>query len=248
MLNYVKLCGLSPATIFTDVIEIGPAAHFTCGGVKITKECKTNIEGLFAAGEATGGIHGANRLAGNAMTDIFVFGGVAGNQAGVYAKSRGKIGFSQEIRSLIGEEEKRVLSIVSRGDKRGLKPGVIRKKIEETMFTYVGFGRDERGLNKGISMLEGIRTEELPRVYPADRSRIYNYDWMHILELYNMMDTGEMIARGALYRKETRGCQNRMDFPERDDKNWLKHTLIKKEGKRITVSTCPQVRLSQVGE
>jgi succinate dehydrogenase/fumarate reductase flavoprotein subunit len=116
------------------------------------------------------------------------------------------------------------------------------------MFEYVGFGRDERGLNKGIGILEEMKKEELPRVYLADKSRMYNYDWIHILELYNMVDTGEMIARGALYRKETRGCQNRTDFPERDDKNWLKHTLIKRDRGKITVSSCPQVRLSQVGE
>lgn len=248
MLNYVKLCGLSPKKIFSGAIEIGPAAHFSCGGVKITTECKTNIEGLFAAGEITGGIHGANRLAGNAMTDIFVFGGVVGNQAGAYANSRGKVRLSKEIRSFIGDEEKRLLSIIGRGDKRGLKPNVIRKKLEETMFEYVGFGRDERGLNKGIGILQEIRSEELPKVYPADRSRIYNYDWIHILELYNMVDTGEMIARGALYRKESRGCQNRTDFPERDDQNWQKHTLIKKEGEAITVSTCPRTQLSEIGE
>jgi succinate dehydrogenase/fumarate reductase flavoprotein subunit len=77
---------------------------------------------------------------------------------------------------------------------------------------------------------------------------MYNYDWIHILELYNMVDTGEMIARGALYRKESRGCQNRTDFPERDDQNWQKHTLIKEEGERMTVSTCPRTQLSETGE
>jgi fumarate reductase (CoM/CoB) subunit A len=244
MLNYVKLCGLSPATIFTDVIEIGPAAHFTCGGVKITKECKTNIEGLFAAGEVTGGIHGANRLAGNAMTDIFVFGGVAGNHAGAYARSKGDIKLSKESQNLITAEEKRVFSILDREKRREFKPGPFREKIEETMFTYAGFGRDERGLNRGIGILEEMKREGLPRVYPTDRSRIYNYDWIHILELHNMVDTGEMIARGALHRKESRGCQNRTDFPERDDRNWLKHTIMKRDGERITVSTCPRVTVS----
>jgi fumarate reductase (CoM/CoB) subunit A len=162
MLNYVKLCGLAPKKIFSGAIEIGPAAHFSCGGVKITTECKTNIEGLFAAGEITGGIHGANRLAGNAMTDIFVFGGVAGNQAGIYSKSRDKVRLSKGITSFIGEEENRLLSIRDRRDKRGVKPDVLRKKLEEGMFEYVGFGRDERGLNKGIGILEEMKKEELP--------------------------------------------------------------------------------------
>lgn len=245
MLNYVKLCGLPPEKILTDVIEVGPAAHFSCGGIKINTECRTNLKGLFAAGEVTGGIHGANRLAGNAMTDIFVFGGIAGDQAGIYAKSRGKIKFSREMVRLVKKEEDQAISIMEREQKDGLKPGEIRKKLEETMFKYVGFGRDEKGLKKGLRVLEEIRAEALPRIYPSDRSRIYNYDWIQILELYNMVDTGEMIARGALYRKETRGCQNRMDFPEKDDKNWQKHTLIRKERGNITVSTSPRMTISK---
>ncbi len=245
MLNYVKLCGLPPEKILTDVIEVGPAAHFTCGGIKINTECRTNLNGLFAAGEVTGGIHGANRLAGNAMTDIFVFGAIAGEQAGIYAKSRGEIKFSQKMAKLARREEDQTISIMEREEKGGLKPGVVRKKLEEVMFKYVGFGRDEKGLKKGLRILEEIREEELPRIYPPGRSRIYNYDWIQILELSNMLDTGEMIARGALYRKETRGCQNRTDFPERDDRNWQKHTLLRKEGDKITVTKSPRITISK---
>jgi fumarate reductase (CoM/CoB) subunit A len=245
MLNYVKLCGLPPEKILTDVIEVGPAAHFTCGGIKINTECKTNLKGLFAAGEVTGGIHGANRLAGNAMTDIFVFGEIAGDQAVIYAKSKGKIKFSQKMARLVRKEEEQAISIMKREEKGGLRPGEVRKKLEEAMFKYVGFGRDEKGLKKGIRILEEIRAEELPRIYPPDRLRIYNYDWIQILELYNMVDTGEMIAKGALYRKETRGCQNRTDFPEKDDRNWQKHTLLRKEGDKMIVTKSPRITISK---
>ncbi|OGP89708.1 MAG: hypothetical protein A2156_00675 [Deltaproteobacteria bacterium RBG_16_48_10] len=244
MLNYVKLCGLPPEKILNEVIEIGPAAHFTCGGIKINTRCETGVKGLFAAGEVTGGIHGANRLAGNAMTDIFVFGGVVGNQAGTYAKSIGKVKLSKVLKEFIKAEEKRVVSILDRKEKNGVKAAGVRKKIEESMFTYAGFGRDESGLKKELSILEEIKGDELPRVYPVDRSRIYNYDWIQILEFDNMMEVGEMIARGALYRKETRGCQNRTDFPEKDDKNWQKHTLLRKEGDRMTVTTSPRRAIS----
>jgi fumarate reductase (CoM/CoB) subunit A len=240
MLNYVKLCGLPPEKILNEVIEIGPAAHFTCGGIKINTQCETSVKGLFGAGEVTGGIHGANRLAGNAMTDIFVFGGVVGNRAGMYSKSAGKVKLSSSLKKVIKSEEKRVVSILERKDKKGVKAAAVRKKIEESMFTYVGFGRDETGLKKELNILDEIKGAELPRVYPVDRSRIYNYDWIQILELENMIEVGEMIARGALYRKETRGCQNRTDFPEKDDKNWQKHTLIRKEGERMTVTTSPR--------
>jgi len=248
ILNFVNLCGLSPKKILTDVIEIGPAAHFACGGIKINMECKTNVKGLYAAGEVTGGIHGANRIAGNAMTDIFVFGEVAGTQAAMYAKSRGKVEVTQEITAKIETEVKRTISILDRQEKQGFKPGIVRKKIEETMFRNVGMGRDEKGLKKGISILDETKMEDLPRIYPSDRSKIYNYDWIQIMELYNMVDTGEIIALGALYREETRGCHNRTDFPERDDKNWQKHTVVKKQGDRITVATCPRGIRPKTGE
>ena len=181
MFNYVKLCGLPPEKILSEPIEIGPAAHFTCGGVKINTECETGINGLFAAGEVTGGIHGANRLAGNAMTDIFAFGGVAGNQAGMYSKGAKKVVMTKAVERLVGDAEKRIFSVLDRKDKGALKSAPIRKKIEETMFTYAGFGRDESGLTKGIHLLEEIK-EQLSRICPVDKTRIYNYDWIQILE------------------------------------------------------------------
>lgn len=239
MLNYVKLCGLPPEKIMSEPIEIGPAAHFTCGGVKINTHCDTGISGLFAVGEVTGGIHGANRLAGNAMTDIFVFGGVAGNQAGTYSKRAKKVELTKEIEALVGDAEKRVFSVLDRRGKGMLRSAPIRKKIEETMFTYAGFGRDESGLTEGIRILEEMK-DQLSRVSPVDRTRVYNYDWIQILELENMVTVGEMISRGALFRKETRGCQNRTDYPEKDDKNWQKHTLIRKDGNRMHVTTSPR--------
>ncbi len=240
MLNYVKLCGLPPEKILNEAIEIGPAAHFTCGGIRINTQCETGVKGLFAVGEVTGGIHGANRLAGNAMTDIFVFGGVVGNQAGMYSKRGPKIELTKELEGLIRAEEGRVASILERKEKGGVKSAPIRKKIEESMFTYAGFGRDEPGLKKGIRILEEVEGDELPRAYPVDKTKVYNYDFIQILELENMVEVGEMIARGALLRTETRGCQNRTDYPAKDDKNWQKHTLIRKERKGMSVTTSPR--------
>jgi succinate dehydrogenase/fumarate reductase flavoprotein subunit len=139
----------------------------------------------------------------------------------------------------VRDAEKRVFSLLDRRDKGMLRSAPIRKRIEETMFTYAGFGRDESGLTKGIRILEEMK-DQLSRVSPVDRTRMYNYDWIQILELENMVTVGEMISRGALFRKETRGCQNRTDYPEKDDKNWQKHTLIRKDGNRMLVTTSPR--------
>jgi len=245
MLDYVRKCGLPPTQIIKEPIEVGPAAHYTCGGIEINEKSETAVGGLFAAGEVTGGIHGANRLGNSAMTDIFVYGKIAGEMAAQYARSSKNGSLSKALKEMVRDEEMKAIKIYERNPSEKIRPEVLKKKIEEVMFNYVGFSRTEENLNRAIKILEKIKEEELPRTFVSSRTRTFNYDWIEIFELMNILDVGNIIARAALERKETRGCHNRMDFPGQDDKNWIKHVRIRDESGKMTVDRVPVVKLSK---
>ena len=239
LLDYVRRIGLGPEVIFKKPMEVGPAAHYSCGGIEIDTACRTGLPGLLAAGEVTGGVHGANRLGNSAMTDIFVFGRLAGRQAAEEALSLGRQSPSPGLIAKAAELGKKVHGAATREPDRPLKPAALRMRIEELMFTRVGFGRDEAGLSSALEELARLKAEELPRVRPASRTRTYNYDLIEILELENLLDMGQAIALAALTRTEARGCHNRLDHPTQDDENWLNHVLIRLDGDRLTVDREP---------
>jgi succinate dehydrogenase/fumarate reductase flavoprotein subunit len=206
------------------------------GGLVIDENAATSLKGLWAAGEVTGGIHGGNRLGGNALADTQVFGKRAGENAAKHAKKVGKppINLAQ-----VKKEVERARSFLER--KEGIRPVQIRTKLAELMWDKVGIFRTGKELREAISEIERIKTEELPRLYVTGKGTRYNHEWIKALEVENMVLTAEMIARAALMREESRGAHYRRDFPKTDNKNWFVNIVIKQENGEMTFKKPPVV-------
>ena len=194
--------------------------------MEIDPECRTNIEGFFAAGEITGGIHGGRRLGGNALTDCIVFGARAGKSAAKFAMStQMPEEFPEEVKS-----KKHLLSeILDRTPEEQAEPNRLKDDIKSLMFEHVGILREADGLEKALSSLQKVKDELLSRVFARNPREL-----REAVEVINMITVSEMVTRAALYREESRGDHYRFDFPEKDDENWLKHiTVTQKDGEMI---------------
>ncbi len=212
-------------------VHVAPLVHYFMGGIRINERCETNIPGLYAAGEAASGVHGANRIGGNALTDTIVFGSRAGLYAAEYAMSTRRL----EIDTSLIKEKKRELNkyFKKKPSDKG-DPYKIKSRIQSLMWQFLGIGRTETGLKMGIERLNEIKNEASDRLF-VKNSR----DLKEIFEVFNMLNTAVTIAQSAKYRTESRGSHYRIDFP-RQDKNWLKNVLvsINKKG-RLELRTQP---------
>ena len=206
----------------TRPIEVGAAAHYVCGGIKINTQSQSTVPGLFAVGECSGGPHGAGRIGGNSLTEILVFGKRAGAEAAAFANA-GNTGSpsSDEVAS----EASRVTSYLSR-ERTGPRPNVIKTRLQKLMNDYVGVVRNDEGLRETITEFERIEREDLPTMSMAEDNRIGNYDWIEALEVTAMIRFARAMAGAALLRTESRGAHYREDYPELDDKNWLQNIVI----------------------
>ena len=214
-------------------IHVFPAVICTLGGVRINEDCETNLTGLYAAGEVTGGLHGAMRPGGNALTDTIVFGARAGRSAAKRALSISMPGVNPEQ---VEEGKKMAGMILERPASKEGDPEEITKQIKSIMWKHVGPLRDKEGLEDAIQVLERIQKENLPKIFARSVSKL-----RPALESINMLTTAQMIARAALLREESRGGHYRLDFPMRDDNNWLKNIVIRKDDGEMRLSTEPVV-------
>lgn len=200
-----KLCEDLGFCLLSNSIEVAPTAHYTMGGVKINEKCETTIPGLYVAGEVAGGIHGANRLSGNSLTDGVVFGGRAGKYAAKdISKSRVKINKKQVERTY-------EWAFGFLNERNEIRPAEIRNKIKELMWTYVGVIRDRAGLKKALYELRKLKKNILCL---TTSTLIYNKEWLEAMEIRNMLDLAEMITISSLDRKESRGAHYRRDYPK----------------------------------
>ena len=246
LLGYLRHIGLPPDVIFAKPMEVGPAAHYSCGGIAINDRAETSLPGLLAAGEVTGGVHGANRLGNNAMTDIFVFGKIAGERAAELVRELPNQMPSPAMQARATEEVRRVEQTLASAPCEPIRPATLRAEIESIMTTNVGFGRDQTGLQHALDRLAQMREEELPRVSTTSPSRVMDYDLIETLELANLIDVGQAIAQAALHRTETRGCHNRLDHMVQKDEEWLVHLLVRREGEAWRVDRSPVTKLPEL--
>ncbi len=205
--------------------EAMPSQHFFMGGARIDEECRTSVKGLFAVGEAAGGVHGANRLSGTAFTELFVFGPLAGESAGRFAASPKALPLNApDMMRHVDELEGR---LSKRG---GVRPFELKEAIQRIMWDKLGPVRDEAGIKEAISSLEQIyqTAQNDLRVAPGSR---YNRDRMEAIEVPLMARTALLVAASALCRQESRGSHYRTDFPSSNDGSWLKNILLSKDGK-----------------
>ncbi len=215
-------------------IPITPGVHYSMGGIKTDVEGRTAVEGLYAAGEcACVSVHGANRLGGNALLETLVYGRRAGRAAAERARGINAIDgadhAAQELRSRISDLMRR---------RSGERVWEVRREIGRVMNEKVGIFRTREKLERAVAELKGLRVRA-EKIYLEDRGRVFNQELIAALELNSILDLAEVIAAGALARGESRGAHYRTDFPQRDDANWLRHTLARRTGDGPRLESLP---------
>jgi len=210
-------------------IPVRPAVHYTMGGILCNGQTETPLKGLYAAGECSSvGIHGANRLGSNSLAEIVVFGKVAGERAAQYAKGA-PAGRPEAARKQAEAVESRMLALLK--NDKGERLATIRDEMYQTMETGVGIFRKADSMQAACSKLATLRDRLRRGLKLDDRNRVFNTEWLSAIELGFTLEIAEVIAQSALNRKESRGAHTRLDeFKERDDENFLKHTLAYRTG------------------
>ena len=219
-----------------DAMEVAPMAHFTMGGIRINTKCGTNIAGLYAAGEVAGGVHGANRCEGNALPETQTFGAIAGREASIHVETAKNL---KPAESLVAEAMKKVAAITTREE--GIQHFEIRRRVQETMWKQVGVVRTGSGLAAAVKEFDRIKHEDLPRLTVKHTGHRYNRELFEALETINMVEVGEVMARSAALRKESRGAHYLRDLPERDDENWLVNAIAKQKAGEVVIRHEPVV-------
>ena len=203
-----------------EPIPVRPTAHYSMGGIA-TDMARTAIKGVFAIGEcACVSVHGANRLGGNSLLDILVFGKQAGQDAAEDAAQRPYRPPHPEARRRAVKEIKALLN----PEKNYERYGIIRSELGTTMGNKLGIYRTEQQMRQAVEEIRALR-ERFQRVRLFDSGSVFNTNLMQILELMNMLDLAQCVAHTALARQESRGSHYREDFPRRDDEQWHAHSL-----------------------
>ena len=202
-------------------VPVQPGMHYIMGGIKTDIDGATSIPGLYAAGEcANVSVHGANRLGANSLLDTVVFGRRAAVHALEFIKGVGATPESEEDLAL---EKARLQALLDRP--KGERSATLRDDMARGMTKGIGVNRDQSTMEGALDNLVDVKSR-LHGVSVEDKGKVFNTDLMFVLELEFMVDCADAIVAGALARKESRGAHYRTDMTERDDKNWLKHTLV----------------------
>ncbi|NCB58803.1 MAG: fumarate reductase (quinol) flavoprotein subunit [Gammaproteobacteria bacterium] len=206
-----------------EPIPVRPTAHYTMGGIETNAQCATRLPGLYAVGEcASIGLHGANRLGSNSLCELVVFGRVAGEEAARFAKQHEHV--DSNTLYLQGMEViAKAMSLMENGGTEN--PADIRNELGDAMEKGVGIYRTEELMQGTIDKIKELK-DRYTRVRVADKSSVFNTDWLYAIELGFLLDVAESVAYSAIQRKESRGSHQRLDgYEERDDVNFLKHSL-----------------------
>ncbi len=238
---YHQFKELADVDITREPMEVGPTCHYAMGGLKVAAETgATRVPGLFAAGECTGGMNGANRLGGNSLSDLVVFGRRAGLGAAEYAKTAlaPKVDVA-EVESAAGE----MTGFFGRAGAED--PYKLHLDLQNTMQRLVGIFREEKDLTAAIAKLEEFK-QRAQNVGVIEGQRMFNPGWHLCRDLHNMLICAEAITRAALRRQESRGAHSRLDFPKYDD-YWGEHNLlVTRDGGQIKVEACPVVKTAEL--
>ena len=204
---------LAELDITTEPMEVGPTLHYCMGGVKVDADSQmSTVQGLFACGECSGGMHGANRLGGNSLSDLLVFGKLAGD---------GVFDYINALSTTHSIEEKQAVSIIRNATEilnreKGENPYLLHEDLQEAMQNNVGIVRSEELLREGLAQLDNLRRSV--KNVKAEGASQFNPGWHEAIALRNLLITAEATAKSALTREESRGAHTRIDFPdERDD-------------------------------
>jgi len=214
---------LADVDITTEAMEVGPTCHYVMGGVEVDPDtgAATRVPGLFAAGEVSGGMHGSNRLGGNSLSDLLVFGARAGLGAAAYVDGLGEGRPTAVDPSLIDDAAREALAPFE--EEGGENPYTLHQEMQQTMNDLVGIIRTAEEIERALAKLEELRTRA--RHLTVEGHRQFNPGWHVALDLRNMLVVSECVARAALLRQESRGGHTRDDFPGMDPA-WRRKNLI----------------------
>ncbi|GGK27797.1 succinate dehydrogenase flavoprotein subunit [Caldalkalibacillus thermarum] len=224
--------------LIDEPVPIRPSCHYMMGGIHVSDytTLATPVEGIHAAGEcACVSIHGANRLGGNSVADVVLFGKYAGIGARESARKR-----PFGLETLVIKEAKKWESkfATMRNKTSGIRLVDIRNKMAEVMWNYVGIFRHEQEMRVALETIDQL-LNDYEHAYIGDPALRYNTAFVHYVEIGNLLTLAKAVVLGAINRKESRGSHARADYPQRDDENFLKHTLIYKRGDRYELKYLP---------
>jgi succinate dehydrogenase / fumarate reductase flavoprotein subunit len=217
---YHQFKELAEIDITKEPMEVGPTLHYFMGGIRVDSHSQqTNIQGLFACGECAGGMHGANRLGGNSLSDLLVFGKLAGDGAINYVNNQKfNLKCSKEDVSKVLKDATDILN-----REEGKNPYLVHEELQDIMQTYVSIVRTGEELEAGLKKLEGLKAD-INKVC-AHASAQYNPGWNEALDLKNLIITAEAVTRAAIIRKESRGAHTRLDF-EGEREEGLSYNIV----------------------
>jgi succinate dehydrogenase / fumarate reductase flavoprotein subunit len=221
--QFLKLADID---ISKEPMEVFPTVHYTMGGVKVDSETgATSVPGLFAAGEVAGGLHGANRLGGNSLSDLLVFGRRAGLGAAGYVEANGHHSTGIE-ESEVQTEIRRVLEPLS-NRRGGESPYLIQQELQEAMMEHANLMRDEDSLKEGLGKVLALK-DRLPDI-SVPGSRLFNPGWHTAQDVRYLIQISEIILRTAIERRERRGAQWRLDYDGPDEELGKINFIVKKD-------------------
>ncbi len=216
-----------------ELVPVRPVVHYTMGGIHMERRVETSLDGLYAAGEcACVSINGSNRLGSNSLTEILVFGREAGKRAARQITALAAV--DAALVKEQGEESQRQLAALFMRDNTGESVSGLRREMNDTMESGAGIYRSADSLKETCTTV-GRLYERFNSVALEDKSNVYNTDLIQALELKSMIEVAGAMAQSALMRRESRGSHQRLDFPERDDDDFLTHTLVTHQGADVPV-------------
>ncbi len=221
---YHQFKQLADIDITKEPMEVGPTTHYMMGGVRVDGDSQmSTLPGLFAAGEAAAGLHGANRLGGNSLSDLVVFGKRAGQFAAQFAQQNGDAAVDD---AQIQASAAAALAVFERGA-AGSNPYQIQQELQERMQSLVGIVRTESEMQEALEAIAQLRRKAAEAGVGGNRQ--YNNGWHTAMDLPNLLDVSEAITRAAIMRKESRGAQFREDFPQKDPE-WGRYNIVVRRG------------------
>jgi succinate dehydrogenase / fumarate reductase flavoprotein subunit len=235
---YEQFKELADVDITTGPMEVGPTTHYVMGGIRVDAETgASTVPGLFAAGEVAGGMHGANRLGGNSLSDLLVFGARTGGAAAEHASGQSAVPYVSPIQAQHAARE--LDEPLERRD--GEDPYAIQRDLQETMQTLVGIYREDADLATALERLADLRRRSAHVSVAGGRA--YNPGWNLVFEVRNLLIVSEAVTRSARQRTESRGAHSRLDHPDLDDARWGKvNTVICRDADgsmQVAVSPLP---------
>jgi succinate dehydrogenase / fumarate reductase flavoprotein subunit len=220
---YHQFKELAGVDITKEAMEVGPTTHYVMGGVRVDGDTQmSTVPGLFACGECAAGLHGANRLGGNSLSDLLVFGKLAGEHAAAFAKSHA----AGRIDAGAVEEMMRRALLPLERDGRGENPYAIQSELQDLMQENVGIVRTQSEMARAVETIGALRQRAANAAVPGNRE--YNNGWHTCMDLPNLLTVAEAVARSGLDRKESRGAHFRDDFDKKDDALAHHNTILRR--------------------